>query len=105
MRLFFRDAQFGEPLQYFVSLDFQLPRQLVDTNLLHRESYLLLTRGDALLATTISRHTLCTRIFGMIVRSTRILYRTKLFHGLRTLARHRSRWFRTRFRGLFHGLF
>src|ERR1035441_1372883 len=30
-----------------MSLDFQLPRQLVDTNLLHRESYLLLTRGDA----------------------------------------------------------
>src|SRR5450759_290215 len=47
MRLFFRDAQFGEPLQYFVSLDFQLPRQLVYSNLLHRESYLQLTRGDA----------------------------------------------------------
>jgi hypothetical protein len=47
MGLFFRDAQFGEPLQYFVSFDFQLPRQLVDSNLLHRESYLLLTCGDA----------------------------------------------------------
>jgi hypothetical protein len=42
VRLFFGDAQFGEPLQYFVSFDFQFPCQLVDSNLLHRESNLLL---------------------------------------------------------------
>ncbi len=36
VRLFFRDAQFGEPVQDFVSLDFQLSCQLVDPNLLHR---------------------------------------------------------------------
>jgi hypothetical protein len=41
VRLFFRDAQFGEPLEDLVSLDFQFPRQLVDTNLLHRENNLL----------------------------------------------------------------
>src|ERR1035437_7609248 len=35
-----------------------------------------------LLATTIFRHTLRTRTFGMIVRRTRVLYRTKLLHVL-----------------------
>ena len=35
VRLLFRDAQLGEPVQDFVSLDFQLPGQLVDSNLLH----------------------------------------------------------------------
>jgi len=38
VRLFFLHAQFGEPVQNFVSFDFQLPRQLVDPNLLHRKS-------------------------------------------------------------------
>ena len=41
VRLLLGDAQFGEPVQNFVSLDFQLPRQLVDPNLLHRQSNLL----------------------------------------------------------------
>ena len=41
-----------------------------------------------LFATTRFRHTLRTRTFGMIVRRTRVLYRTKLFHGLRTFASH-----------------
>jgi hypothetical protein len=36
MRLLLRDAEFREPLQYFMSFDFQLPRQLIDPNLLHR---------------------------------------------------------------------
>jgi hypothetical protein len=36
MRLLLRDAQFGKALEDFMSLDFQLPRQLVDANLLHR---------------------------------------------------------------------
>src|ERR1019366_3283823 len=54
-----------------------------------------------LLATTIFRHTLRTRTFGMIVRRTRVLYRTKLFHGLRTLAGHHFHRSRTRFRRLF----
>src|SRR5450759_782833 len=40
----------------------------------------------------------------MIVRRTRVLYRTKLFQGFRTLAGHRFRRFRTRFRGLCDGL-
>ena len=57
-----------------------------------------------LLATTIFRHTLRTRTFGMIVRRTRVLYRTKLFHGLRTLAGHHFHRFRSRFRGIFRAL-
>jgi hypothetical protein len=36
VRLFVGDAQFGELLQYFVSLNFQLPRQLVNSDLSHR---------------------------------------------------------------------
>jgi hypothetical protein len=36
VRLFIRDAQLGKLLQYFVSLNFQLPRQLVDSDLSHR---------------------------------------------------------------------
>jgi len=36
VRLFIRDAEFGEFFQYFVSLDFQLPRQLVNSDLSHR---------------------------------------------------------------------
>jgi len=36
VRLFIRDAQFGELFQYFVSLNFQLPRQLVNSDLSHR---------------------------------------------------------------------
>jgi hypothetical protein len=34
--LLFRDAHFREPFENLVSLDFQLPRQLVNANLLHR---------------------------------------------------------------------
>jgi hypothetical protein len=37
VRLLFGDAQLREQLEYFVSFDFQLPRQLVDANLLHRK--------------------------------------------------------------------
>jgi len=36
MGLLFRDAQFREAVEDLVSLHFQLPRQLVDSNLLHR---------------------------------------------------------------------
>jgi hypothetical protein len=36
VRLFFRDAEFREQVQYFVGLDFQLPRQLVNSDLSHR---------------------------------------------------------------------
>jgi hypothetical protein len=36
MRLFISDAEFGELLEYFVSFDFQLPRQLVNSDLSHR---------------------------------------------------------------------
>jgi hypothetical protein len=36
VRLFIGDAEFGELLQYFVSFDFQLPRQLVNSDLSHR---------------------------------------------------------------------
>src|ERR1019366_1776925 len=39
---FFPFREFGQPVQDLVSLDFQLPCQLIDSNLLHRESYLLL---------------------------------------------------------------
>jgi hypothetical protein len=37
VRLLFGDAEFGKQLQDFVSFDFQLARQLVDTNLSHRQ--------------------------------------------------------------------
>jgi hypothetical protein len=36
VRLLISDAEFGELLQYFVSFDFQLPRQLVNSDLSHR---------------------------------------------------------------------
>ena len=36
VRLFFRHAEFREQVQYFVGLDFQLPRQLVNSDLSHR---------------------------------------------------------------------
>jgi hypothetical protein len=36
VRFLFGNPQFGEPFENFVSLDFQLPRQLVNSNLLHR---------------------------------------------------------------------
>jgi hypothetical protein len=36
VRLLLRHAHFGEPFEDLVSLDFQLPRQLVNANLLHR---------------------------------------------------------------------
>src|SRR3954447_3678642 len=42
MRLLFLYAQLGEPIEDFVSFDFQLPRQLVNPNLLHRKNNLLL---------------------------------------------------------------
>ena len=41
----------------------------------------------------------------MIVRRTRVLYRTKLFHGLRTFAGHHFQRFLRRFRSLFHETF
>jgi hypothetical protein len=37
VRLFLADTQLRKPVEDLVSFDFQLPRQLVDTNLLHRE--------------------------------------------------------------------
>jgi len=43
VRLLFGDAQFGQPVQDLVSLDFELPGQLVDANLLHRKNLLSLT--------------------------------------------------------------
>jgi hypothetical protein len=36
VRLLFRNAQLGKPVQYLVGLHFQLPCQLVNPNLLHR---------------------------------------------------------------------
>lgn len=36
VRLFFGDAEFREQVQYLVGLDFQLPRQLVNSDLSHR---------------------------------------------------------------------
>jgi hypothetical protein len=38
VRLLLDHAQFGEPVQYFMGLHFQLPRQLVNSNLSHRQS-------------------------------------------------------------------
>ena len=45
MRLLFRDAQFGEPLQNFMSFNFQLPCQLIDANLLHSYDNLRMLRA------------------------------------------------------------
>ena len=68
-----------------MSLHFQLPRQLVDSNLLHRESVSASNlRSCRLLFTAILRRTLRTRTFGMIVEETRVLYRTRLFRSLRS---------------------
>ena len=39
MRFLLGDAQLGQTVENFVSLHFQLPRQLIDSNLLHRENY------------------------------------------------------------------
>jgi hypothetical protein len=36
VRLLFRDAELGEQVQDLVGLDFQLPRQLVNSDLSHR---------------------------------------------------------------------
>lgn len=36
VRLFFGDAEFREQVQYLVGLNFQLPRQLVNSDLSHR---------------------------------------------------------------------
>jgi len=38
VRFLLDDSQFREPIQNLVSLDFQLSRQLVDSNLLHRKA-------------------------------------------------------------------
>src|SRR5262249_9005081 len=38
MRLLFRDAQLGEQVENLVSFHFQLSRQLIDPNLLHRKA-------------------------------------------------------------------
>ena len=38
VRLLFGNAQFGQPVQDLVGLDFELPCQLVDSNLFHRKS-------------------------------------------------------------------
>jgi hypothetical protein len=51
MRLLFTDAQFGEPVKDFVSLDFQLPCQLVNPNLLHRKMQSAAVPGCVLAAT------------------------------------------------------
>jgi hypothetical protein len=45
VRLFFGDAKLGKAIQDFVGLDFQLASQLVDSNLLHRKSYLRLYKS------------------------------------------------------------
>ena len=47
MGLLFGDPQFGEPVKDFVRLDFQLPRQLINANLLHKKVKLLLVSRRA----------------------------------------------------------
>src|SRR3954463_15381697 len=89
MRLLFLDAQLGEPIEDFVSLDFQLPRQLVDPNLLHRKSNLLLAAVPQYLTAILALVWLRTlgqrgafRTFSLsriVSGGTRVFYRTKLF--------------------------
>jgi hypothetical protein len=55
VRLLLGDAQFGEAVQNLMGLDFQLPRQLVDPNLLHRQSNLLLLAETLLMAAVARR--------------------------------------------------
>ena len=108
VRLLFGDAQFGEPVQDFVSLDFQLPRQLVDSNLLHRKNYLSLPPRRSYHVRPGSGTRRCApgalfrsgpfraRSFRRIVSGgTRVFYRTRLFR------RFRFRQFRRRLRGRF----
>ena len=79
VRLLLGYAQFGEPVQYLVGLDFQLPRQLVDTNLLHRQSNPLLAAETPLFAATFLRG---ARSFRMVVSGgTRVFHRSKLLRG------------------------
>ena len=99
MRLLFRHAQFGEPIQNFVSLDFQLPRQLVDSNLLHRKSYRSLPPRQCFHATAPESGLLAAAFRGALFRSgpfrdrsfrrfvsggTRVFYRTRLFRRFGT---------------------
>ncbi len=86
VRLLFGDAQFREPVQDFVSLHFQLPRQLVDSNLLHRESNLLYNRPSGRFShdpdptsgfPSTSPETSAEFVSGR----TCVFYRTRLFHS------------------------
>src|SRR6266567_654272 len=75
-----------------MSFDFQLPRQLVDPNLLHRKSNLLLLLQPHLLAALRATRSvlrifrtraLRARSFRLNVRGrTRVFYRTKLFRAI-----------------------
>src|ERR1035437_10616954 len=94
MRLFFRDAKFRQAVQDLVSLDFQLPRQLVDSNLLHRENNLLFPYRRSFPVTAPMSGLLAATFRGALFRfgpfgaftfgrivsgGTRAFYRTKLF--------------------------
>ena len=82
MRLLLRDTQLGEPVQDLVSLDFQLPCQLVDSNLLHRKAICSYRAGAPSHApgALVRGVSFRARSFRLIVSGgTRVFYRTKLF--------------------------
>src|SRR5436190_20575860 len=88
MRLLFLYAQLGEPIEDFVSFDFQLPRQLVNPNLLHREklsanccaTYLFVSLALVRFRALGRRGAFRTISLGRVVSGERrVIYRTKLF--------------------------
>jgi hypothetical protein len=76
MRLLLGDAKFREQLQNFVSFDFQFPGQLVNANLSHRQSNLLVP-AEAILLAAVWVFTLGLFWSG----GTRVSHRTKLSFG------------------------
>jgi len=81
VRFLLSDTEFREKLQDFVGLYFQLPSQLVNANLSHKNSSLRhKDRQVKLVAATLFQGVLWSRAFRMIVsRGTRVFYPIKLF--------------------------
>ena len=82
MRFLFRDAKFGEEVQYFVGLHFQLPRQLVNSDLSHRQNYRFRRRQPLLIAAILF---LTGGFRRVAIGGTSVFYRTRLFRQRRFL--------------------
>ena len=75
VRLLFSDAKSGQEVQYFMGLDFQLPRQLVNSDLSHRQNYRF-RRTHQLLIAAILLLTAGFRRF--VIGGTSVFYRSRL---------------------------